>query len=89
MGHSRPPFLYFCLLNTIADDWIRTVDFWYQRRPPLPDVQSCAAKWAHLSSVNINLLTIVTGLTETYAQRCLVEIKKIYLFYHYNGLVHR
>ena len=43
VGHSRPPFIYFRLLNTadskqvfninFANDWIRTMDLWYQKRP--------------------------------------------------------
>ena len=46
MGHSQPLFLYFRLFNTqlrvnkcsmysnfFADDWIRTVDLWYWKRP--------------------------------------------------------
>ena len=43
MGHSRPLFLYFHLFNTVdskqifnmnfADDWIRTADHWYCKRP--------------------------------------------------------
>ena len=42
MGHSRPLFLYFCLLNTVdckcslkflADDWIWTMDLWNWKWP--------------------------------------------------------
>ena len=43
MGHSRPFFLYFRIFNTqltvnkcslnFADDWIRTADLWYRKRP--------------------------------------------------------
>ena len=43
MGQSRPLFLYFRLFNIqltniqykyiFADDWIRTTDLWYQKRP--------------------------------------------------------
>ena len=43
MRHSQPLFLSFCLFHTIestqmfninfADDWIRTLDLWYRKRP--------------------------------------------------------
>ena len=46
VGHSRPFFIYFCLINTfdikqvnnclkinLADDWIQTSDLWYWKRP--------------------------------------------------------
>ena len=39
IGHLRPLFVYFCLLNSkyvnyknIANDWIQTVDLWYQKQ---------------------------------------------------------